>query len=351
MPSSKPAHLHMRARSVKYILSLLLVLMTLNPTFAAEDTIGISGNHFTRNGVTWAAKGVTIVGRVAPRPLLKGDYAAAHDMFNASLLRSIRSFGADTIRFQVSEASLDPQSETYDANYKDEILSAVTMSRGLGFVVIISMQWHGPAGGKGDPGLPSARTQRAWSAIAPTYANMKNVIFEVFNEPRPKSDTAQNWTRWKLAMQDIVNTIRQSSGNILLLDGLRSAHFLTAVPDINDPLHKIGYAVHPYFEDYNRTLSQWQDNWGSFATTHPVMVTEFNAASNRSSQCFTELPARTKQLLAYLKGKQMGMTLWAFDLPNVQTNGVLTNFNNFKCGARPLYAAAEMVSNYYKSSK
>ncbi len=320
----------------------------LNPAFAADDIIGISGNHFTRNGVTWAAKGVTIVGRVAPRPLLKGDYVKAHDMYDATLLRQIRSFGADTIRFQVSEASLDPRSPNYDANYKDEVLDAVTLASDMGFVVIISMQWHGPAGGPGAAGLPSARTKRAWKAIAPTYASMTNVMFEVFNEPSPKNDTAQNWKRWQQAMQDLVNTIRQSAGNVLLLDGLRSAHLLTSVPDIVDPLNKTGYAVHPYFEKYNRTLAQWQNNWGSFATTHPVMVTEFNAASNRPSQCFPELPVRTQQLLNYLKGKQMGMTLWAFDLPNVQTNGVLTSFNNFKCGGKTLNAAAEMVSDFYK---
>ncbi len=336
---------------MKKLLSVLLFLLVINPAFAAEDTVGISGNHFTRNGVTWAARGVTIVGRVAPRPLLKGDYAKAHDMFSASLLRSIRSFGADTIRFQVSEASLDPKSETYDANYKDEILEAVTMARGMGFAVIISMQWHGPAGGKGDAGIPSVRTKRAWRAIAPTYSDMGNVMFEVFNEPRPKGDTTHNWQRWQQGMQGLVDTIRQSSGNVLLLDGLRSAHLLTAVPDIHDPLNKTGYAVHPYFEDYNRTLAQWQQNWGSFANKHPVMVTEFNAASNRPSQCFPEMPVRTQQLLDYLNGKKMGMTLWAFDLPNVQTDGVLTNFDNFKCGGKTLQGAARMVSGYYKSQK
>lgn len=334
---------------MRYLLLLLFLLIAPAPASSSEDTIGISGSYFTRNGVTWTAKGVTLVGRVAPKPLLKGDYARAHASFGPALLKSIQAFGADTIRFQVSEASLDPQSATYDANYKTEILEAVTISRGMGFAVIISMQWHGPAGGAGDAGLPSPRTKRAWTSIAPTYSGMKNVMFEVFNEPHPKMDTAKNWRRWQVAMQSIVTTIRRSADNILLLDGLRSAHLLTEVPQIDDPLKKIGYAVHPYFESYNRTIQQWQKNWGKFAVTHPVIVTEFNAASNRPSQCFAEMPARTQQLLAYLNGKRIGLTLWAFDLPNVQTNGLIVNFDNFQCGGKDIHGAAELISNHYNS--
>ncbi len=333
---------------MRYLASIVaLVFMTVS-AFAAGD-VEISGRNFKRDGAEWIAEGVTLVGFVAPKAKLTSAYADARNKFGPDLLKKIHEFGADTIRFQVSQAGLDPQSSIYDPNYKQEIVKAVKLSRSKGFTVIVSMQWQAPSGSSSESNMPSDATIRAWTELAGEFNADKGVLFEAFNEPDLKQDTPENWKIWQATTQPVVDAIRKKADNIILLGGLRSSKYLTSVPKINDPLNRLAYAVHPFLMKFNRTERQWEHNWGAFARKNPVIATAFNALSRLPGQCFPEVPGRTQELFDYLRGLQIGLVIWAFDLPGVVRGNQLTDFRDFKCGPKTASGAAEAVHEYFQA--
>ena len=134
---------------------------TAVPGLAAGE-VTVEGNRFYRDGAPWVAEGVTLVGLVSPagRVANKPTYAAARAAFGSGMLGEVRRFGADTVRFQVSQTGLDPKSKDHDPGYRDEVLDAVAMTRDAGLNVILSMQWQGVSGRRGE-GLPTGATRRA----------------------------------------------------------------------------------------------------------------------------------------------------------------------------------------------
>jgi hypothetical protein len=106
--------------------------------------------------------------------------------------------------------------------------------------------------------------------------------------------------------------------------------------------------VHPFLEPFNRTQAQWESNWGAFARGKPVIATAFNAISNRTNQCFPAVPQTAANLLTYLGRLKIGLSIWAYDMPSVQKNGVLTNYDNFSCNSRKMLGAGQLVSDYYQ---
>jgi hypothetical protein len=161
----------------------LLLAVTTVAALAAGD-VRVEGNRFLRDGKPWIAEGVTLVGLVSPEGRLrnKPTYAAARAAFGPGMLGEVRRFGADTVRFQVSQSGLDPRSKDHDPDYRDEVLDAVALTRAAGLNVIVSMQWQGVSGRRGE-GLPTGATRRAWASIVPAFGDDRGVLLEIFNEP------------------------------------------------------------------------------------------------------------------------------------------------------------------------
>ncbi|MCF3142865.1 cellulase family glycosylhydrolase [Streptomyces platensis] len=133
---------------------------------------------------------------MAPQERLKGDYAKAGRRFGAEELRAARAKHADTIRFQVSQFALDPQDPIYAPDYLKKVGKAVHLARGLGFTVIVSLQAERHAGRNGRCLLPDAGAERAWSRLAPTFADDHGVMLQLYNEPVAKTVDSAAWRTW-----------------------------------------------------------------------------------------------------------------------------------------------------------
>ena len=141
----------------RVICSAIVVCLALLAHAALAQDVTVEGNRFLRDGEPWVAEGVTLVGLVSPagrenRP----TYAAARAAFGPGTLGEVRRFGADLVRFQVSQTGLDPKSKDHDPGYRDEVLDAVALTRAAGLNVIVSMV------SRGEEALPSGVTRRAW---------------------------------------------------------------------------------------------------------------------------------------------------------------------------------------------
>jgi endoglucanase len=313
----------------------------------AGGDISVSGNRFLKDGAPWVAEGVTLVGFVAPKDRLRPKYVAARARFGPALLDQVRQYGADLVRFQVSQPGLDPRSRIHDPHYRMEVLDAIALARAKGFTVIVSMQGHDIAGLRTPAGMPTNATRRAWDAIAGALGQDRGILLELFNEPALRDRTPENWETWRADMQSLIDRLRAAGArNVLLADGLRAAQFLGGAPRLRDPLDAVGYAVHPYLRGANRTEAQWDENFGRFARHHPVMATEFNARSQNRS-CRKSTPREVDRLLHYLRERDIGLVIWAFDLPGVVRDGTLTSYRDLTCGPEGVGGAGEAVHKHF----
>ena len=300
---------------------------------AAGGGITVEGKNLLKDGKEWIPHGFTMVSFVAPEKSLAAYYKPARDSFGAPILERAHSLGADLLRFQVSQVGLDEQSSIYDPEYLGQVLAAVKKAREAGFSVIVSMQWEPPSGLKGQPMMPSDITRRAWTRLAGSLANDEYVMLELFNEPGMWETTPSAWPTWQSGMQSLVDLVRRDGAkNVLLLDGLRGAHYLKDAPRINDPMNKIVYAIHPYFDDKDNSPADWTRDFGNFATSHAVLATEWNATS--TLQCRPDEPEVSHQLIDYLKERRIGLVLWALDDHATLFDGSENpiGFKGFQCG-------------------
>lgn len=319
----------------------------------AAGAVTVAGNQFLRDGEPWIAEGVTLVGLVSPDGQLGGkrNYAAARAGFGPGMLDEVRRFGADLVRFPVSQAGLDPRSPIHDPAYRDRVLMGIALARGAGFSVIVDMQWQGGSGLLDPTGLPSAATRRAWRAIAPALADDPGVMLEIFNEPKIGHVSRKDWQTWKAGMQPLIDLLRkQGSKNVLLVGGVQYSRSFENAPELEDPLGQLGYAVHPFLGEYNQTRADWQKKFGDFAETHPVMATSFNAHAG-GLYCRPELPEQAAALLAYLREKRIGLVAWALDMPSLRNpDGSYTSLDGLVCGERRdggRGGAGELIHDYF----
>lgn len=320
------------------------------PALAASDQITLSGTQLMRGGQPWIPKGVVVTGMVAPDNALLPGYKAAHQHYGLGELQAIKAYGADLLRFQVSQAGNDPQSSIYSSGYADEVKQAVALARSNGLAVIVSMQAERPSG-LDQKGMPSDATQRAWKTLAPLFVGDPGIMLELFNEPAPFGPTPHDWAGWLATTQPLVEEVRQmGSHNVLLADGLRWAHTVSGAPPLKDPMQQVVYAEHPYFSPDDRTRANWDRNFGTFSATHPVLVTEWNAWSGNF--CFAGLPATAGDFLAYLRQKRIGLVAWAFDVQGTLISGydwkpTTLDGGSFRCGKGQKFGAGDLVHSYF----
>ena len=108
----------------------LCLAAAAGPGRAAGD-VSVDGNRFLRDGRPWVAEGVTLVALLTPeaRREKKPTYAAARAAFGPGTFEAVRRFGADLVRYQVSQYALDPESKAYDPAYRDDVLAGIAATR------------------------------------------------------------------------------------------------------------------------------------------------------------------------------------------------------------------------------
>ena len=283
----------------------------------AGDEISIHGRTFYRGDRPWIAKGVDVNAFIKPPKYFSFDKSAQlqRSYWGETELQNVRKrLGADTVRFHVSQAGLDPSSTLYDPIYPQQVIEPVRFARRHGFAVIVVID----AQQDGTPDLkcmPSSSTVRAWETLAPLLADDKGIMLELFNEPCKKGDASVQ-AEWASGMQPLIDAVRRhGAGNILLLDGLDWARVTNGLfPLVHDTMSEsMALAIHPYLVggSFDRQ-QQWQDKFGASAATLPAMATEWNASP--SNGCVGgNTPAVALSLIRYLQSLQLGLIEWGIE--------------------------------------
>lgn len=360
------------------------------PPPSTPAVLAVQGTGFTKNGIAFLPKsfqlrGFTVSKAVATAMADNGDNTFqtalnAQAAFGSTELAAASSWGANMLRFQLSQPALDPSgTETivdqktgqtinfYDPTYLPTVIAAINQARAAGFLIILSMQDEAGTGTSEHKNLPTQATINAWNQLLPTFGSAPDVMLELYNEPS-LSDTPADWNLWAyggtssggttyIGMQQLIDTLRTASSpakNIMLLDGLAEAATLAGVPGLATPLtdhsvngisNQFAYAIHPYPRGISVTdtaaqyTALWDSQFGNFSQQSPVMSTEWSAFAGDSTNSNLGLQgAPTYQvavdLLDYLVSKRIALGVGAFDIPGVMIqalDGTYTpsNYDNY----------------------
>ncbi|WP_169788042.1 glycoside hydrolase family 5 protein [Caldimonas brevitalea] len=300
---------------------------------ASDLVVGVAGNGFTLNGKSWLPRGVMIRGFVAPPEFLRTTIPKTYNgrlHYGQAELDAAKRFGADTLRFQIGQPSLDVKSPLYDATYVRDVIDAILLARRNGFVVNISMQdgWR-----SGEPNIKpfaTAHTVRNWDMLNEVFGQDKGAIFELYNEPQARA-TAANWKIWRdgsadesgpdapVGMQTLLDRLRErGSKNVIIVDGLDWANTLEGVLPLADPLEKVVYAVHPYLHGRAGGKSDWDRRFGNISARLPVYANEWSAGAG-SKLGLDTLPSYRPavDLLNYLRDHGIALSAGEFDVEGV----------------------------------
>ena len=310
------------------------------PSADAAGDVSIRGTAFLRDGKPWIMKGVVVTGLVSAAATVehvRPAYRAARSIWGDSEIAAIKAYGADTINLKVSQPALDLAGGHYDPAYLKIVSDAVALARKAGLNVIVSMEWEGPTGVDDQLDMPTdasavaprSSTARAWGVLAPAFAADRGVVYQLFDEPCAKRDDSGTWSAWQHGHQAAIDAIRRTGAkNVLLAEGIRCGKLLTDVPPLTDPENALAYAVHPYpmpqgarrsdvdmydDVDFDRNFGRWQ------ASGHAVVASEWGlwpGNCHDGTDGNPKTPEIAANLLNYLKSRQIGLVVWAMDLPS-----------------------------------
>jgi endoglucanase len=341
-------------------LLMLFVLLAVGVSVGAAAaqpiaTISVAGNNLIANGKPWVPHGVNVIGLVAPRPSPFPRYAVAAGRWGPAEIAAIKAYGADLVRFQVSQPGLDPQSPLYTPAYPGRIVAAVNAVRSAGMAVILSMQWERTSGMRRLPSMPDDSTFRAWQVLAPEFARDQGIMYELFNEPRIARGShlfpPQRLALWTAAFQALINNVRSiSTENVIIVDGLRQRITPTEADSLSDPAHRLAFAAHPYpYRRDNSDPQGWDQRFGDVARRYPVILTEWNSTSHYA--CQTDTPELVHEFLSYIQARRIGIVGHAFDVPGSLIKDFSftpTNYADFHCGVEGHNGAGEALHQYFE---
>jgi endoglucanase len=165
------------------------------------------------------------------------------------------SLGLNTIRIPVAWQRLQPtQDGPLNTTQLSQLSNLVAYAATKGIAVDIDLHNYGAGFGAdvGTAQTPDSSFANFWGQMAEYFQNAPNVIFGLMNEPNSQAPAA-----WAVAAQDAVNAIRATGDTQeILVSGsdwdtasswISSGNAAT-VGEITDPLNKVVFEVHQYFD-------------------------------------------------------------------------------------------------------
>jgi endoglucanase len=323
----------------------------------AHAQVEVRDGHLVRDGKPWAPRGVVQIAFVAPPAAQAGVFAEAYQHYRPSDYASMRRYGIDAVRMQVSQPGLEEGNALYDARFRAQVIDAVHAARAAGLVVMLSVQDEEQSGEnpKTVAFLPNEHTRTVWKSIAPEFRSDKGVMYELLNEPQLHVSPL-NWQLWGEAMNRTIDVVRNAgAGNVIVADGLNVAERLTGAPELNDPLHQVVYASHPYAHDRDgQAEASWAMKFGDFARSHPVVVTEW--APVPKFYCDGGTPAYSKAFLDYIDERGIGLMAYGWDFSGPKFGSMfhgfppaLSTFQGKQCGD-PGFGPGDMIERRYRQA-
>lgn len=230
---------------------------------AAVSRLGTSGNKIVNAaGTPVQLRGVSVL---APRHNTECPECHPRPISDVIDMTVSDGWQSDVVRLPVTVwGSLSVEDNV--AQYVDPY---VQQAVDLGIYIIVDLHY---VSDYGSTGVPQSTVAEFWDYVAPLYADVPNVIYEVFNEPVAPA----SWATWKAYIQPVVDDIRAVAPDTLLLMG--GPQWSTYVNQAAaDPIagNDIAYVYHLYPNQGDATAANLDAKFGNAAQQIPVILTEF----------------------------------------------------------------------------
>lgn len=266
----------MHRRSVFRLIVLSLVLLGLvltrsTPTLAAPAAI--QGLHVSGNTIVNAANQTV---RLLGVNRSGGEYMCVQGRgiwdgpSDAASIQAMLTWKINAVRIPLNEdcwLSINGVDASMSgATYQQAVVDYVNLLNSFGIIAIVELHWGAPGTTLADKQSPMPDADHSpafWASVANTFKSNTSVVFDLFNEPYPdsNSDTTAGWTCWRdggtcagvsytvAGMQSLVDTVRATGAtNIIMLGGLQYSNalsqWLTYKP--SDPTGNLAAAWHSY---------------------------------------------------------------------------------------------------------
>ncbi len=321
------------------------------PVTQASGLVSVSGSAILRDGKPWIPHAFQQVAFVAPTGYINSGgampiFVTAAQKYTTAEYSQMVLQNADSVRIQFAQTGVDPNGLSASQAFTNSVTAAVKAARTAGLTVILSDQDESQTGETNERGLPDGDAQAAWTNLlkmAPWIGQDTGILLEIYNEPfvgvTPEGPPPQaEWNSWQIAMNALIATIRGAGAkNVLIADGLEHAEQLTGAPALTDALSPVIYGSHPYahnYQDQNAAGTDasgdvvagagWNVMFGTFAATHPVIITEWG----NGYYCDALTGTADVAFLQYLQRLGIGLVATTWDWAAPGFGSIRVNFPN-----------------------
>ncbi len=287
---------------------------------AKHGQLSVSGTKIVdANGAPFQLRGVSTHG-----------IAWFSEYINKDSFETLKNYGANVVRLALYS---DPNAG-FTTDLYSKVDAGVSYASELGMYVIID--WHILS--DGNPQTYKAQAKDFFTYMSQKYADSKNVIYEICNEPNGSS-----WdTDIKPYAEEIIDVIRANDDNAIIIVGTPTWSQDVDVVAKN-PIKgqdNIMYALHFYAATHTDSLRQKMTT--ALSSGLPVFVTEFGMcdASGNGTNDFVQ----TKAWIDLLDANGVGYVCW-----NLSNKAETSALINPSCNKTSGWTAADLSQSgqYY----
>src|SRR5450755_232013 len=284
--------------------------------------------HVSGTQVLGAGRKVFVPYGITVPGLANANWRGSRAKDDSKIDATASAWCANIVRLQVSQDTLiGLNGAGFSAAYLAAIKSEVSRAERHHLVVVINDQTEtAPVSfQKG----PTPGTEKFWKDLITVYGSAKQVIFDLFNEPRTFSagmSQAQEWGLWRnggtfdgakyIGMAKLAADLRAAGARNLFwaegpdfsatFAGLESQHALLTTPGIV-------YAIHHPAGAHD--TAAWFGDFGYLINTHVAPVvdgewTNYRPFGKPNSECWSDAPTKVPVFLRYLASHGVGMTAY-----------------------------------------
>jgi Cellulase (glycosyl hydrolase family 5) len=275
-------------------------------------------------GRVFVPYGITVPG------LANRNWKASVSKDLTKIRATARFWCANTVRLQVAQDNLiGDTGHVFAPKYLAAIKREVALAERRHLVVVLNDQTETAPKSVTFQLGPTPGTETFWKDLIPVYGSDRQVIFDLFNEPRTFStgmSQAQEWRLWHsggtfngfryIGMAKLAADLRAAGAHNLFwaegpdfaatLAGLERQHALLTSPDVV-------YAIHHPAGGHN--TSAWFKDFGYLINTGVAPVvdgewTNYRPFRKPNAECWRNAPRKVPVFLKYLADHGVGMTAY-----------------------------------------
>lgn len=269
------------------------------PVYLSVSGLHVVGNQILNgSGQAVPLKGVNVAGasyncQSAPgTPTFDGPTTQ-------TAINALLTWGINIVRIPVNQACWlgingQPTNGRTAAQYQSDITTYINLLNSNGLAAILDLQYTAPGTNtaQNNEPMPDADHSGAfWTSAAGVYKTNSSVIFDLFNEPWPDSNSASTaaWTCVRdggtcpgvsytaVGMQTLINNIRATgSTNIVMVPGVQFENtldqWLTYEP--TDSANEIVASWHSYTGEFCSAQSCWTSQIAPVLASVPLIAGE-----------------------------------------------------------------------------